>query len=169
MQSDCENTGVFKDFHFVTCVAFVYNPVTRRLQKRLQNHSLEGPKTVPKCSSMTYASWKRFWDGFGTSLDSHMAPQKRSLRRPRGIKKRLLFSLASQDVSRMDSGRHLDPLGLDFESFWEALLAWKFNPNCVWHFCFALHFVELQMHWTSKYWSPFETSFLQSWASLPRG
>ena len=123
MQSDCENTGVFKDFHFVTCVAFVYNPVTRRLQKRLQNHSLEGPKTVPKCSSMTYASWKRFWDGFGTSLDSHMAPQKRSLRRPRGIKKRLLFSLASQDVSRMDSGRHLDPLGLDFESFWEALLA----------------------------------------------
>ena len=131
MQSDCENTGVFKDFHFVTFVAFVYNPVTRRLQKRLQNQSLEGPKTVPKCSSMTYASWKRFWDGFGTSLDSHMAPQKRSLRRPRGIKKRLLFSLASQDVSRMDSGRHLDPLGLDFESFWEALLACKFNPNCV--------------------------------------
>ena len=113
MQSDCENTGVFKDFHFVTFVAFVYNPVTRRLQKRLQNQSLEGPKTVPKCSSMTYASWKRFWDGFGTSLDSHMAPQKRSLRRPRGIKKRLLFSLASQAASRINLGRHLDPLGLD--------------------------------------------------------
>ena len=123
MQSDCENTVVFEDFHFLTFVAFVYNLVTRRLQKRLQNQSLEGPKTVPKCSSMTYASWKRFWDGFGTIFDSHMAPKKSSLRRPRGIKKRLLFSLASQDASRLDFGSHLDPCGLDVEQFWETILA----------------------------------------------
>ena len=121
MQSDCENTGVLKDFAWASFVAFVYNPVTRRLQKRLQNQSLEGPKTVPKCSSMTYASWKRFWDGFGTSLDSHMAPQKRSLRRPQSLQKRLLLNVASQNASRMHSGSHLHPFKLDFQVFCKVM------------------------------------------------
>ena len=123
MQSDCENTGVLKDFAFVAVVGVVYHFSSRGLKKTLKNWCPRRPKTSPKRSSMSYASWKRFWDGFGTILDSHMAPQKRSLRRPRGIKKRLLFSLASQDASRMDFGPHLDPVGLDFEQFLETLLA----------------------------------------------
>ena len=32
MQSDCKNTGVLKDFHFVSSVTFAYNPVPQRLQ-----------------------------------------------------------------------------------------------------------------------------------------
>ena len=46
----------------------------------------------------------------------------------------------------MDFERHLDPSGLDFEPFLEAILACKTNPTCVCDFCFALHFVELQAH-----------------------
>ena len=61
------------------------------------------------------------------------------------------------------------PWDLDFEEFLETILAWNFNPTCICHFCFPLHFVELPMHWSSKYWYPFETSFLQSWASLTKG
>ena len=123
MQSDCENTSVLKDFHFLSFVAFVYNPVTRRLQKILENQSPKGSKTVQKCSSISYASSKSFWNWFGTILASQMVPQMKSLRCPRGIKKRLLFSLASQDASRMDFGFHLEPVGLDFEQFLETLLA----------------------------------------------
>ena len=59
------------------------------------------------------------WNDFGLPKP----PQKRSLRRPRGIKKRLLFSLASQEASRMDFGSHLDPLGLDFQQFLKVILA----------------------------------------------
>ena len=76
-----------------------------------------------------------------------MAPQERSLRRSRGIKKRNLFNLASQDASRMNFGSHLDLLGLDFEQFLEAILAWKLNPKCVCHLSFALHCVLLQVPW----------------------
>ena len=81
--------------------------------KTLQNQSLKGSKTIPQRSSMTYASWKRFWNWFGTILDSQMATQKRSLRRPRGCQKRILFSVASQEAARMDFEVHLDPLELD--------------------------------------------------------
>ena len=118
MQSDYENIGVFEDFHFVTLVVILYYLITCRLQTRLENRALRCSKTVSKHYSKSVASWKRFWDvwnDFGVPNGS----QKRSLRRPRGIKKRLLFSLASQDVSRMDFGPHLDPLGLDFEQFLE--------------------------------------------------
>ena len=109
MQSDCKNTGVLRDFHFVSSVAFACHLIKFSLQRRLQNWSLKRSKTVPKRSSKLLPSWKHFWDGFGTLLDSQMPLQARSLRRPRGIKKRLLFSLASQDASRMDLERHWTP------------------------------------------------------------
>ena len=114
-------TVVFKDFHFVTLVAFAYHLITRRLQKRLQNRSLRCSKTVPKRCSKSHASWKRFRDEFGTIFDSQMASQKRSLRRPRGHQKRLLFNLASREASRMDFGSHLDPLRLVFEQCLEVI------------------------------------------------
>ena len=123
LQSDCKNRGVFEDFDFVTLVAFAYHLSSRNHKKTFRNWCPRRPKTSPKRSSMSYASWKRFWDGFGTILDSHMAPQKRSSGRPRGIKKRILFSLASQEASRMDFGPHLDSLGLDFEHYLEVSLA----------------------------------------------
>ena len=96
---------------------------------------------------MSCASWIRFWSGFGTILDSQMAPHQRSLRRPRGIKKLLLLSLAFQDVSRKDFGPHWHPLGLVFESFLDTILAWKFSPKCVCLFSFALQFVLLHVLW----------------------
>ena len=122
MQSERENTCVFKYFHFITLLAFAYHLITRRLQKWLQNRSLRCSKTVPKRCSKSLASWKRFPDGFGTILESQMASQKRSLRRPRGLQKRLLFNLASQKASRMDSGGHLHPLRLDFQVFCKVML-----------------------------------------------
>ena len=61
LQSDCKNRGVLKDFHFVTLVAFAYHLITLRPQ----NRSLKGSKTIPKRSSMSYASSKRFWNEFG--------------------------------------------------------------------------------------------------------
>ena len=45
----------------------------------------------------------------------------------------------------MDFGRHLDPLGLVFESFLEVILECKFNPTCVCHLSFALYVIVLQM------------------------
>ena len=48
---------------------------------------------------------------------------QRNASRVKGEEEELLSSLASQDASRMDFGRHLDPLGLDFEQFLETLLA----------------------------------------------
>ena len=123
MQSDCENWGVLKDFHFVTLVAFAYHLSLRRLKKTLQNWCPRRPKTLPKRSSISGACRKRFRNGFGRILDSQMASQNRSLRRPRGLQKRLLFSLASQEASRMDFGGYLDPLGLGFEPFFKVILA----------------------------------------------
>ena len=122
MQSDCQNTRVLKDFHFVTLVAFTSHLIPWRPQKRPRKSSPKSSKTVPKRSSMSCASWIRFWTGFGTILDLQMAAQKWSLKPPRGSKKRLLFRLASQDVSRMDFARHLNPLGLHLEPFLEAFL-----------------------------------------------
>ena len=123
MQSDWENTGVFKDSGFVTVVVFASHLSSRRFKKTLQNWCPRRPKTIPKRSSISGACRKRFRNGFGRILDSQMASQNRSLRRPRGLQKRLLFSLASQEASRMDFGGHLDPLDLDFEQFLEIILA----------------------------------------------
>ena len=122
MQSDCENTGVFEDFHFVTLVAFAYHLSSRRLQKTLKNWCPKRPKTIPKRSSISVASRKRFHNSFGTILGSQKASQMKSVGRLRGLEKRILFSLASQEASRMDFGRHLDPWELDFESFLETIL-----------------------------------------------
>ena len=122
MQSDCENTGVLKDFPFVAVVGVVYHFSSRGLKKTHKSCCPRRPKTSPKRSSMSYASWKRFWDGFGTILESHMALQKRSLRRPRGHQKRVRSHLASRDASRMDFGGNVDPFGLVFETFWEVIL-----------------------------------------------
>ena len=124
MQSDCENTGVFKDFPFITLVAFGHHLITRRPQKSIQNRSLRCSKTSPKRCSKSHTSWKRFRDGFGTILDSQLASQRRSLRRPRGLQKRLLFNLASREASRMDFGCQLDPFGLGFFEFLEVILAY---------------------------------------------
>ena len=118
MQSDCKNTSVFEDYRFVMLLAFAHHPITRRLQKNLQNLSLKGPKTIPKGASTSVASWKYFRDGFGTILDSQMASSSRALRRPRRLQKRHLFTLASLDASRNDFGAHLDVLELDFRQFW---------------------------------------------------
>ena len=123
MQSDWENTGVFKDSGFVTVVVFASHLSSRRLKKTLQNWCPRRPKTIPKRSSISGACRKRFRNGFGRILDSQMASQKRSLRRPRGLQKRLLSSLASQEASGMDFGSHLEPLGLHFEQFLEIFLA----------------------------------------------
>ena len=117
MQSDCKNTGVFKDSCFLMLLALAHHPITRRLQKSLQKQSLRDPKTIPKSASTSVASWKYFRDGFGTILDSQMGSSSRALRRPRRLQKRHLFSLASLDVSRNEFGDHLDLLGLDFTIF----------------------------------------------------
>ena len=123
MQFDCENTGVFEDFHFVTLVPFACHLSSRRLQKTLQNWCPRRPKTMSKRSSISVACPKRFHDGFGTILDPQIASQSRSLRLPRGLQKRILFNLASREGSRMDFGRQMDALGLDFEQFLEIILA----------------------------------------------
>ena len=128
MQSDCKNTGVFKDSRFVMLLAFAHHPITRRLQKSLQNLSLRGPKTIPKGASTSVASWKYFRDGFGTILDSQMGSSSRALRRPRHLQKYHLFTLASLDASRNDFGGHLDLLGLDFRQFLDTLSAAKLSP-----------------------------------------
>ena len=119
MQSDCENTCAFDDFHFVTLVAFLYHLSSRRLRKTFKNRCPRRPKTIPKRSSILVACWIRFHNGFGKILDSQIASQRRSLRRPRGLQKCIFFSLASQEASRMDFGGHLNPLGLDFEELLE--------------------------------------------------
>ena len=122
MQFDWENTGVFKDSGFVTVVVFASHLSSRRLKKTLQNWCPRRPKTIPKRSSISGACRKRFRNGFGRILDSQMASQNRSSRRPRGLQKRVLFSLASQEASKMDFGGHLDPLGLGFEPFFKVIL-----------------------------------------------
>ena len=128
MQSDCKNTGVFEDSRFVMLLAFAHHPITRRLQKNLQNHSFRSPKTIPKGASNSVASWNYFRDGFGTILDSQMGSSSRALRRPRGLQKRHLFTLASLDASRNDFGGHLDLLGLDFGHFLGTMSATKLSP-----------------------------------------
>ena len=134
MQSDCKNRGVFEDFDFVTLVAFAYHLSSRRLQKTLKNWCPRRPKTMSKRSSISVACWKRFHNGFGTILDSQIVSQRRALRRPRGLQKHLLFSLASREASRMDFGRHLDPMGLDFGQFLKVFLASKSSSRCVCHY-----------------------------------
>ena len=100
MQSDCKNTGVFKDSRFVMLLAFAHHPITRRLQKNLQNLSLRGPKTFPKSALNSVASWKNLRGGFGTILDSQLGSSSRALRRPRDLQKRHLFTVASLEASR---------------------------------------------------------------------
>ena len=128
MQSDCKNTGVFKDSRFVMLLAFAHHPITRRLQKSLQNLSLRSPKTIPKGASTSVASWKCFRDGFGTILDSQMGSSSRASRRPRRLQKRHRFTLASLDASRNDSGGHLNLMGLDFGQFLVTMSAAKLSP-----------------------------------------
>ena len=70
MQSACENRHVFKDFAFVAVVGIAYHLSSRGLKKTLKNWCPRRPKTSPKRFSMSYASWKRFWNGFGMILDS---------------------------------------------------------------------------------------------------
>ena len=120
MQSDCENTGVLKDFGFVTFVGFAYHLSSRSLEKTSKNWCPRRPKTIPKRSSISVACWKRFHNGFGMILDSQIGSQRRSLRRPRGLQKLIVFSLASQEASRVDFGGHLDSLGHHFEPFLES-------------------------------------------------
>ena len=149
MQSDCKNTGVFKDSRFVMLLAFAHHPIARRLQKNLQNLSLRGPKTISKGASTSVASWKYFRDECGTILDSQMGSSSSALRRPRRLQKCHLFTLASLDASRNDFGDHLDLLGLDFIHFLDTLSAAKLSPmspktgcpsSCALHFsrhCFS--------------------------------
>ena len=134
MQSDYENISVFKDFDFVTVVGIACHLSSRRLQKTFKNYCPRRPKTMPKRSSISVASRKRFHNGFGTIFGSQIPSQRRSLRRPRGLQKRILSSLASQEAYRRDFGCHLDPLGLDFGPFLEVILASKSSPRCVCHY-----------------------------------
>ena len=64
-----------------------------------------------------------------------MASQNKSLRRPRGLQKRFLSSLASQEAPGMDFGNHLDPLGVDFE----ATLEVRYSMN---YFSEVIHLVD---------------------------
>ena len=136
MQFDREQIGVLADFDFITWVGIAYHLGSRRLKKTFKNWCPRRPKTIPKRSLISVACWKRFHNSFATVFDSQMASQKRSLRRPRGLQKRLLFSLASQEASRMDFGAYLDPLGLGFKQFFKVILAWQIGSEV----CLSLQF-----------------------------
>ena len=68
MQSDCENTGVFTDFPFVTVVGIASHLSSRRLKKRFKI----GVQNVPKpfqnplrhklrAGSASITALERFW------------------------------------------------------------------------------------------------------------
>ena len=57
-----------------------------------------------------------------------MASSTKASRRPRGLQKRHLFTLASLDASRNDFGGYLDLLGLDFGHFLGTMSATKLSP-----------------------------------------
>ena len=85
-----------------------------------------------------------------TRLARFSTPKWLPKRGPWGVFEALkndFFSMASQVASRMGFGSHSDPLELDFETFLDAILAWKFNPKCVCLLRFALHFVLLRVLW----------------------
>ena len=82
-------------------------------------------------SSTSVVYWKRFHNGFGRILASQIAFQRRSLRRPRGLQKRLFSNLASHNASRMDSGRYLHPLRLDFQGFCKVMLVENLALVCL--------------------------------------
>ena len=75
LQSDCKNRGVFEDSHFVTLLAFAHHPITRRLQKTLQNRSWRRPESLPKGASHLVAALKCFRDRFGTLVDAKWPAQ----------------------------------------------------------------------------------------------
>ena len=62
MQSDCENAGVLKDFHFVTLVAFAHHLSSRRIEKTLQNWCPRRPFDI-RCVSEALP--ERVWKDFG--------------------------------------------------------------------------------------------------------
>ena len=69
-----------------------------------------------------------------------MASSSGASRPPRGLQKRQLFILVSLEASRIDLGRLLDLLGLDFGPFLDTMFTQKLTAKQFCHWSCAVHF-----------------------------
>ena len=99
-----------------------------------------GSETVIRQNACWDALWASIWSLFETIWKANPALEC-FLRNPKWLPKRapwgvleaykndFFFSVASQDISRIDFGRYLDPWGLDFGTFFAWILVAKLKPN----------------------------------------
>ena len=162
-------TQVFSKIFTSSVLSLLFIILSRGDFKKCFKISLQ---RVPKPFQNALRYHMRLGNPSGTGLERFWPPKWLPKRGPWGVLEALKNVFFSAWPPRTPPEWILDPIWIRWGwilNFSETLLAWKFNPTCVCHFCFALHFVELQMHWSSKSWYPFETSFLQSRASQTKG